>query len=144
MTEIIEADTIVPAIGQAVDLSLVPQGLETTKSGTIRVDPVAGETSLLGVFAGGDVVSGPASVVEALAAGKEAAISIDRYLKGEDLRVGRYSRPKRVRKHPGEGMERLARIPTPVLPVGPELLLEWLAQCMLSHYCPIHLLVNMY
>jgi heterodisulfide reductase subunit A len=41
------------------------------------------------VFAGGDVVTGPATVIDALAAGKKASISIDKYFKGEDLTVGR-------------------------------------------------------
>jgi NADPH-dependent glutamate synthase beta subunit-like oxidoreductase len=52
---------------------------------TITVNPITLETSLPGIFAGGDVVSGPASVIEAIAAGKRAAISIDRYLRGENL-----------------------------------------------------------
>ena len=47
------------------------------------------QTNIDGVFAGGDVVSGPADVISVVAAGKEAAISIDRYLRGIDLKEGR-------------------------------------------------------
>jgi len=47
------------------------------------------ETKIRGVFAGGDIVTGPASVIEAVGAGKRAAISIDRYLNGKDMRAGR-------------------------------------------------------
>jgi heterodisulfide reductase subunit A-like polyferredoxin len=52
-------------------------------------DPITLETSIRGVFAGGDVFYGPRSVVEAVECGKEACESIDRYLKGEDLKEGR-------------------------------------------------------
>jgi heterodisulfide reductase subunit A-like polyferredoxin len=47
------------------------------------------EAKIPGVFAGGDIVTGPASVIEAVGAGKRAAVSIDRFLNGRDLRVGR-------------------------------------------------------
>jgi Pyruvate/2-oxoacid:ferredoxin oxidoreductase delta subunit len=58
-------------------------------NGLIKADPVTLQTSIKGIFAGGDTVSGPATVIEALAAGRKAAISIDRYLKGEPLDIGR-------------------------------------------------------
>ena len=57
------------------------------------MDPVTLETSKPGVFAGGELYSGPSLVVEAIATGKEAAISIDRYLRGTDLVEGRPQRP---------------------------------------------------
>ena len=82
----VETDTIIPAVGQAPDLSfLAGMGIETTNRGTIKVDPVSLQTSREGIFAGGDAVSGPWIAIEAVAAGKEAAISIDRYLRGQDL-----------------------------------------------------------
>jgi len=86
----VEVDTIIPAIGQTPDLSFM-KGLEIeiTPQGTIKVDPVTLKTSKEGVFAGGDAVSGPWIAIEAMAAGKEAAISIDRYLRGQDLFEGR-------------------------------------------------------
>ncbi|OGP88098.1 MAG: 4Fe-4S ferredoxin [Deltaproteobacteria bacterium RBG_16_48_10] len=86
----VEVDTIIPAIGQTPDLSFMKgMEIETTPQGTIKVDPVTLKTSKEGVFAGGDAVSGPWIAIEAVAAGKEAAISIDRYLRGQDLCEGR-------------------------------------------------------
>lgn len=85
----IEADLIIPAIGQSPDLSWLGDNLNKTGWGTIQVNPLTFATSSSGIFAGGDVSSGPASVIEAIAAGKEAAISIDRYIRGENLERGR-------------------------------------------------------
>ncbi len=67
------------------------KGLKRTRWGTIRVDPISLETSLKGVFAGGDVVIGPGTIVESMAHGRKGAISIDRYLRGEELIQGRES-----------------------------------------------------
>ncbi len=117
-TETLKADTVILAIGQAVDAALLPEGLAVTPGGTARVDAITLQTSLPGVFAGGDLVSGPASVVQAIAAGKKASVSIERYLKGEDLKEGRYMPPKRVPKPPKEGMEPVARNSAPRLDAG--------------------------
>jgi heterodisulfide reductase subunit A len=82
----VEVDAIIAAIGQNVE----SEGLSVeTKWGRVTADGVTLETSLPGVFAGGDAVLGPASVVEAIGAGIAAAESIRRYLRGEDLRRGR-------------------------------------------------------
>jgi len=87
----IPVDAVVPAIGQAADLAFVPKesGIAISKWNTFNVDPVTFATSVPGVFAGGDNVTGPATVVKAVFAGKEAAVSIDRYLKGEEVALGR-------------------------------------------------------
>jgi heterodisulfide reductase subunit A-like polyferredoxin len=84
---IISADTLIIAIGQGSDLS----GFDFLKSnrGTVSIDPETFATNIDGFFAGGDVATGPASVVSAIGQGHEAAISIDRYLRGEDLIAGR-------------------------------------------------------
>ncbi len=79
----VESDMIILAIGEKPDLTFLPKKIETTKAGTIAVNPFTMETSIPGIFAGGDVVSGPASVAEAIVAGKRAASSIERYLKGD-------------------------------------------------------------
>ena len=86
-----EADTVIVAIGQASDLSFIPDdsGIELGRGGTIVADPITKATGATGVFACGDIVSGPASVVEAVATAHEAVVSIDRFLKGEDLAAGR-------------------------------------------------------
>lgn len=82
----IEVDTVIVAVGQAPDLSFAREnGLAVTENGNLKVDPVTLQTSISGLFAGGDVVSGPATVTSAIAEGKRAAISIDLYLKGEPL-----------------------------------------------------------
>ncbi|MDI7250920.1 MAG: 4Fe-4S ferredoxin, partial [Bacillota bacterium] len=81
-------------VSQAPDqVFLADSGLIRTPVGTLVVDPVTLATNLPGVFAGGDAVTGPATVIEAMAAGKEAAESIHRFLQGEDLRVGRSAPP---------------------------------------------------
>ncbi len=85
----LSVDSIIIAIGQSVDPAEIHKGLDIDEWGTIVADPVSLETSKKGVFAGGDVVLGPATAVKAVGMGKEAAISIDRYLKGEDLKKGR-------------------------------------------------------
>ncbi|MEJ5358666.1 MAG: NAD(P)-binding protein [Desulfobacterales bacterium] len=80
----IEADTIVSAIGQRIDLDCLRdlKGLAWSRRQTIQASAVTQETSLPGVFAGGDAVTGPATVVEAIGAGKRAAEAIDRWLSG--------------------------------------------------------------
>jgi len=74
-------DTIIAAIGQRPE---VPHqfNLATGRGNAIQIDPDTLVTSREGVFAGGDAVTGPASVIEAIAAGRQAAISIDKYLGG--------------------------------------------------------------
>ncbi|MFH1626363.1 MAG: FAD-dependent oxidoreductase [Pseudomonadota bacterium] len=78
-------DTLIPAIGQVPDMSFLAEGsgIELTKRGTIAVSPDSLATSRPGVFAGGDCQTGPGIAIEAIAAGKKAARSIDRYLRGE-------------------------------------------------------------
>ncbi len=87
----IEIDQLIPAIGQAPDLSALEdiEGLEISRWGTIDVDPVTYATGKEGVFAGGDVQTGPWVAIGAIAAGKEAAESITRYLDGRDMAEGR-------------------------------------------------------
>ena len=75
-----EADKVILAIGETPDIGFLPKEIELNENGTVCVNPVTMETSLKGVFAGGDVVSGPATVIEAIAAGKRAAESIKKYL----------------------------------------------------------------
>jgi glutamate synthase (NADPH/NADH) small chain len=78
----IKVDTVISAISQVPDLSWVPEDkLEISRKKTLVADPRTGGTKEKGVFAGGDCVTGPATVVEAIAAGKRAAHSIHEYLK---------------------------------------------------------------
>lgn len=82
-SETIEADTVILAIGQQADLSFLHKEdrVELTPQGTIKVDRATLATSAPGVFAGGDVAFGPHNVIEAVANGKQAALSIDDYLR---------------------------------------------------------------
>ncbi len=84
----ITLDNIIVAIGQSVASGNFEE-LERQSNGVIKTDSITFATSADGVFAGGDAVTGPATVIEAIAAGKEAAESIDRYLNGKDLRLDR-------------------------------------------------------
>ncbi len=84
-----EVDAVIPAIGQMAETSCLPSVILDGRAVAISVDPSTLETKIRGVFAGGDTVTGPASVIEAVGAGRRAAISIDRHLNGQDLRIGR-------------------------------------------------------
>jgi NADH-quinone oxidoreductase subunit F len=87
----IEADFVLLCLGQRPELSGFAEELETNRDGTIKVDKDTLETSLTGVFAGGDAVLGPATVVEAVGQGRKAALSIDRHFGYE----GKFPFPRR-------------------------------------------------
>jgi heterodisulfide reductase subunit A-like polyferredoxin len=80
-------DHVVVSIGLSPETALFKGELELDKSGAIKVDPETLQTSLPGVFAGGDVVTGPSLIVSAIGQGKRAAFFIDRYLAGQDLKA---------------------------------------------------------
>ncbi|MGA3285732.1 MAG: FAD-dependent oxidoreductase, partial [Verrucomicrobiota bacterium] len=86
----VEADQIIVAIGQMVDEQLVEHINVQNERGCFKTDPVTGQTSIEGIFAGGDNASGPASVIHAVAAGKRVAESIERYLNGKELLGDRF------------------------------------------------------
>lgn len=85
----LEADACILAIGQKADLSfLTPEdGVDLTPGGTIRVDPHTLATSAPGVYAGGDVAFGPRNLIEAIANGKRAALSIHEWLVPHEARL---------------------------------------------------------
>ncbi|MFP4081564.1 MAG: FAD-dependent oxidoreductase [Candidatus Aminicenantes bacterium] len=95
----LEAETVILAVGQQVDLSFLPSELEihTTQERTVEVHPQTFQTNLPGIFAGGEVASGPASAVEAMASGRKAASAIDRFLGGEGLKDDPYE-SRRVKR----------------------------------------------
>jgi len=113
-----DVDNVIMAIGQMVDKAGLPKELTYTGWGTVSVDPVTLETNISGVFAGGDVVAGPADVIGAIAAGKEAAESIDRYLSGMDLRQGRPEQITRVKEVSKKGVGKKTRATMPLLDPG--------------------------
>jgi len=82
----IALDTLIVAIGERPDSDcLASMGLELDKGGRLRVDAKTLQTNREGVFAGGDLVTGPNTVVNAIAAGRKVASVIDRYIHGEEL-----------------------------------------------------------
>jgi len=113
-----DVDNVVIATGQAVDKEGLPKELGYTNWGTLSVDPVTLETNISGVFAGGDVVAGPADVIGAIAAGKEAAESIHRYLSGTDLSQGRPQQITRVKEISKDGAGKRTRAAMPMLDPG--------------------------
>jgi len=81
-----ELDTLIVAISEQPEAELL-DGLKAKSWGGLAINPESYLTSLEGVFGGGDVVSGPSTVIEAVAAGKNAAVMIDRYIQGRQLRL---------------------------------------------------------
>ena len=86
---ILDTDVIIPAIGQDQDLSFLrhDKGIVITKWETVEVDPDSMMSEKPGVFSGGDCVSGPLTLIAALAAGYDAAISIEQYLQGKPMEL---------------------------------------------------------
>ncbi|MGE5424641.1 MAG: FAD-dependent oxidoreductase [Syntrophothermus sp.] len=82
---ILPVDLIIEAIGLQPSTSCFSNQIRISKNGTIQVDPKTMQTSLPFVFAGGDSVSGPSSIIEAIGQGKKAAFYMDKYLAGEDM-----------------------------------------------------------
>jgi NADPH-dependent glutamate synthase beta subunit-like oxidoreductase len=81
-----ETDMVILAIGEAPNLEFLPNEVELNEDGTLWTNPLTMETSLPGVFGGGDAVRGPASVIEAICDGKRASESIENYLKSQKER----------------------------------------------------------
>jgi formate dehydrogenase (NADP+) beta subunit len=111
LNETFAADSIILAIGQQPDLSFLKPDdrVELTPQGTIKVNPETLAASAPGLFAGGDVAFGPRNLIEAVANGKRAALSIDDYLRGvktdlvvnlriDELPTRSYRRPEEYEK----------------------------------------------
>ncbi len=112
-------DSVITALGQATQTSFTEGiGLSLAGKGTIEVDPLTGVTNVEGVFAGGDVCTGPAYVVDAIAAGQRAALSITRYLKAEEVTAANEAKKPEKLTEPEVAdlitrFPRLERIPMP-------------------------------
>ena len=79
----VPADTVIPAVSQAADLSFLPvEASFEVNRGRLKVDPATYATNIRGVFACGDFVTGPTTLIESAGHGKKAAYAIDRYLDG--------------------------------------------------------------
>jgi formate dehydrogenase beta subunit len=125
---VMEADTIIMAIGQSSDLSWIrpDDGIEITPRNTIKIDPATLATTAPGIYAGGDVSFGPRNLIDAVANGKKAARSIHQHISGEsgtnvevvlgsretEIIVSKTSDYRRI-----WGYEKEPRVPVPCLPI---------------------------
>lgn len=122
-TDILEVDSVVLAVGQQTDLSFLSptDGVALRGGNLIQVDPVTLATSVPGVYAGGDVAFGPRNIIDAVANGKRAALSIDGHLRGgipsmsyaldiEKIPTRRFTRP--------ESFEQIPRSSPPTIDLG--------------------------
>jgi formate dehydrogenase (NADP+) beta subunit len=118
---VIPCDTAILAIGQASDLSfLAPEdAVETTRQGTVKIDPDTLMSSAPGIFAAGDIAFGPRLIITAVADGKKAAENIDRYLQGAAWKP----KPKYVQitvldhHRMAEEYDEYSRLPVPIIPL---------------------------
>jgi formate dehydrogenase beta subunit len=113
-----EFDNIIAAIGQQPEIP-ARFGLKVSGGNTIQVDSATLATNMEGVYAGGDAVTGPSSVIEAIAAGRKAASSIDKYFGGEGV-IDEELIPQEQPNPwlgPDDGFAYLARVVVPSLPV---------------------------
>jgi heterodisulfide reductase subunit A len=119
----IPVDAVITALGQVAQTCFMEgMGVSLTGKRTIEVDPLTGATNVEGVFAGGDVCTGPAYVVDAIAAGQRAAFSISRYLKGEKVTAdNERKKPEKLSESEVAGLTakfpRSERIPAPEVKV---------------------------
>jgi NADPH-dependent glutamate synthase beta subunit-like oxidoreductase len=113
----VNVDAVITALGQESDwCCLTPECACTlTDWGTIKIDPLTLQSEAPDIFAGGDAARGPKTVIEAIADGRQAAISINRYLSGQNLRLGRDKELKAI-KEPQKGKyDRAGRAQMPYL-----------------------------
>jgi len=90
-TMTVKANNVLISVGQAMDWGLLYKGseMEFNPNGTVKVEDLSYQTGDADVFAGGDVVTGPKFAIDAIAMGKQGAISIHRYIHGDNLTLGR-------------------------------------------------------
>jgi indolepyruvate ferredoxin oxidoreductase, alpha subunit len=118
---VIETGLIITAAGEEPELSFMTGDTASAiEKGLVKADPITLATSIKGVFAGGDAVTGAATVVQAMAAGRKAAKSIDKFFKGEAMSAGREGEEVFESKLIVDtyGVAEDARKVMPVLPVG--------------------------
>lgn len=113
-TKIVKADNVLISVGQAMDWgSLIADSkIELNPNRTIKADPATYQTSKPDVFAGGDALTGPKFAIDAIALGKEGAISIHRYVHpGQSLTLGRTRREYRALDKENLDLEGYDRLP---------------------------------
>jgi NADH-quinone oxidoreductase subunit F len=120
---VVDLDTLIVAISEQPEAGGLA-ALKTTRWGTVTVNPESFTTSRPGVFAGGDVTSGPSTVIKAIAAGKSAAVMLQNFVSGKLLKQlpkvklpSFYVEPVQVAGEEEEGDVMVARVKQPHLPV---------------------------
>jgi heterodisulfide reductase subunit A len=105
---VIACDAVIPAIGQKIDVSWTAAApdLKLTSKNTFRVNPHTLQTSVPYVFAAGDAVTGPATVIEAVAAGHKAVAAMHRFINGQDL--GEYAAELAAEEPPGTDWQKIS------------------------------------
>ena len=118
---VIDCDTVILAIGQTSDLSFLrpEDGIESTRQGTVKVDPETLMTTAPGVFAAGDIAFGPRLIISAVADGKQAAENIDRYLRGPAWKPAPRHVQITVLDHHqmAQDFDEYSRLPIPTIPL---------------------------
>lgn len=115
LKEVLEADSVILAIGQQADLEFLKpsDGIELTPARLVKIDPETLATTAPGIYAGGDAAFGPRNIIDAVANGKKAALSIDAFLRNEipqtvfELSIEKiptkvFTRPEDFEQHPRE------------------------------------------
>ncbi len=118
---IIPCDTVILAIGQSSDVSfLKPEdGIETTRQGTLKINPDTLMTTAPGIFAAGDIAFGPRLIINAVADGKKAATEIDKFLRGPEWKPKeKYVQITVINHHEmAANYDEYSRLTIPALPI---------------------------
>jgi ferredoxin len=118
---VIPCDTIILAIGQASDVSFLKpaDGVETTRQGTLKIDPATLMTAAPGIFAAGDIAFGPRLIINAVADGKKAAEEIDKFIRGPEWKPkAQYVQITVLDHHKmSEQYDEYSRLAVPVIPL---------------------------
>jgi len=118
---VIPCDTVILAIGQSSDLSFLKpnDGIETTRQGTLKINPDTLMTTAPGIFAAGDIAFGPRLIINAVADGKKAAVEIDKFLRGPEWKPkDKYVRITVLNHHEmAANYDQYSRLAVPVLSI---------------------------
>ena len=118
---VIPCDTVILAIGQSSDTSFLnpTDGIETTRQGTLKINPDTLMTTAPGIFAAGDIAFGPRPIINAVADGKKAAVEIDKYLRGSEWKPkAKYVQITVLDHHKmAAHYDEYSRLPVPALPI---------------------------
>ena len=118
---VIPCDTVILAIGQSSDTSFLKpaDGIETTRQGTLKINPDTLMTTAPGIFAAGDIAFGPRLIINAVADGKKAAVEIDKYLRGSEWKPkAKYVQITVLDHHKmAAHYDEYSRLPVPALPI---------------------------